>query len=336
MISYQDIRDVHLEISSLCNASCPWCPRTFWGYPYNGGYPEVNLTLDNAKKIFTVDFLTQLTSIAINGNFGDIVMNPEGADIVEYFLCINPNIDISISTNGSARDRKFWSRLANTSATVMFCLDGLDDTHHLYRQNTSWKTIIKNAKIFIGAGGRAVWKMIQFDHNRHQIDQCRLLSKELRFKEFQLINDGRDTAPVFNKHGKLTHVLGNYTGEKNFEVLFHKKKTDQILLEDIIQDRSPSTVISCRAKNNKSIYISANGDVSLCCYTGYYPKTYGKGQYHAAANAQLIPLITKNNALTHTLNECIKWFDQVEQTWNIPTFEQGRLVICNDICGQNQ
>ena len=51
MISYQDIRDVHLEISSLCNASCPWCPRTFWGYTYNGGYPEVNLTLDNAKKI---------------------------------------------------------------------------------------------------------------------------------------------------------------------------------------------------------------------------------------------------------------------------------------------
>ena len=53
MILYNDIKDVHLEISSLCNASCPWCPRTFWGYPYNGGYPEVNLTLDHAKKILT-------------------------------------------------------------------------------------------------------------------------------------------------------------------------------------------------------------------------------------------------------------------------------------------
>ena len=60
MIKFEDIRHVHLEISSLCNASCPWCPRTFWGYPYNGGYPEVNLTLDMSKKIFTPEFLQQL------------------------------------------------------------------------------------------------------------------------------------------------------------------------------------------------------------------------------------------------------------------------------------
>ncbi len=84
MIEYQHIRDVHLEISSLCNAACPWCPRNFWGYPYNGGYPETHMTLTQAKKIFSESFLQQLDSININGNFGDIVMNPQGADIVEY------------------------------------------------------------------------------------------------------------------------------------------------------------------------------------------------------------------------------------------------------------
>ena len=67
MIDYEEIRDVHFEISSLCNASCPWCPRTFWGYPYNAGYPEVNFTLENTKTVFTEDFLKQLLSIKING-----------------------------------------------------------------------------------------------------------------------------------------------------------------------------------------------------------------------------------------------------------------------------
>jgi hypothetical protein len=90
VIQFNEIRDVHLEISSLCNASCAWCPRNFWGYPYNGGYPELNLTLDHAKTIFSPDFLQQLTSIRINGNFGDIVMNPQGADIVDYFFSVNP------------------------------------------------------------------------------------------------------------------------------------------------------------------------------------------------------------------------------------------------------
>jgi MoaA/NifB/PqqE/SkfB family radical SAM enzyme len=336
MIGYQDIRDVHLEISSMCNASCAWCPRTFWGYPYNSGYPEVNLSLEQAQKIFQPEFLNQLTSIRINGNFGDIVMNPEGPGIVEYFFSVNPDLHISISTNGGARNSKFWTQLAQTPATVIFCLDGLEDTHHLYRQNTVWSTVISNAQTFILAGGQAVWKMIEFDHNRHQIDACRDMSTQMGFAKFALVDDGRNTAPVFNNQGKLTHVLGNYIGEQDFQVLFHKKITDQILLTDIVKDRLPSNNISCKTKQLKSIYISANGDVSPCCWTGLYPKTYGAGQYHQAANAQLIPLISKNNALGYPLEECIEWFKSVETSWGINTYDQGRLIICDDICGQKQ
>jgi hypothetical protein len=190
MISFNDIRDVHLEISSLCNASCPWCPRTFWGYPYNGGYPETNFTLAHAKQVFTDKFLTQLNSIRINGNFGDIVMNPEGPDIVDYFLSQNSNLQITISTNGGARDQVFWTRLAQSGATVLFCLDGLEDTHHLYRQNTVWSTVIRNAQTFIAAGGHAVWKMIKFDHNLHQIELL-ILHRDAPHhrKVFPLISD---------------------------------------------------------------------------------------------------------------------------------------------------
>jgi MoaA/NifB/PqqE/SkfB family radical SAM enzyme len=335
VIDFNDIRDVHLEISSLCNASCAWCPRTFWGYPYNSGYPEVNLSFDQAKKIFQPEFLIQLNSIGINGNFGDIVMNPEGPNIVDYFLSINPQLQITISTNGGARDQKFWTQLAQTSAIVFFCLDGLEDTHHLYRQNTRWKTVIQNAQTFINAGGHAVWKMIKFAHNQHQVEQCQKLSQEFGFTDFQLITDGRDTAPVFNKQGKLTHVLGNYTGEKDFKVLFHKKKTDTILLEDIIPNRTPAKSVLCGAKQSKSIYIAANGDVSPCCFTGFYPKTYGHGQYHQAANAQLISLISKNNALEYSLQECIEWFKLIETSWKVDSYKQGRLVICDDVCGKN-
>ena len=333
MILYKDIRNIHLEISSLCNASCPWCPRTFWGYPYNGGYPEVNMTTDNAKTIFTEDFLKQLTSIYINGNFGDMVMNPETPDIVEYFRKSNPDLSIVISTNGSARSKEFWVKLAETNVQIEFCLDGLEDTHHLYRQNTVWNTILKNAKTFIDAGGCAVWKFIVFDHNQHQISACRQLSKDLGFLNFEIVKDGRDVAPVFNKDGKLTHTLGNYTGEKSFEVLFYKKQHDLILLEDITPGRKPKTNINCKTKINRSIYIAANGDVSPCCWTGFYPRTYGAGQYHQAVNAQLIPLINKNNALAHPLKECIQWFSEVKNTWKIDNYEAGRLVVCDDVCG---
>lgn len=333
MIRYDEIQDVHLEISSKCNASCPWCPRTFWGYPYNGGYPETYMTKADAEKIFDDNFLNQLKRIRINGNFGDIVMNPEGPAIVNYFLDSNPSLDIQINTNGSARDRSFWKKLSRRGVTVIFALDGLEDTHHLYRQNTVWKQIIRNAKIVINSGGRAVWQMIRFDHNAHQIEACRTMSEKLGFDDFVLVNDGRDTAPVFDQHGKLVHTLGKYNGPREFEVLFHRKQTDDVLLEDIIEGRTPKQQLKCQAQILKSIFIAANGDVSPCCWTGFYPNTYGKGQYHQAANKQLQPLIKNNNALMFPLKECIEWFSKVEESWKNSSYTQGRLVICDDNCG---
>jgi MoaA/NifB/PqqE/SkfB family radical SAM enzyme len=333
MIGYSEIRDVHLEISTLCNASCPWCPRNFWGYPFNGGYPEINLTLENAKKIFSDAFLNQLSSIRINGNFGDIVMNPESADIIEYFKNSNPGLMISVSTNGSGRNKDFWTRLGAANIQVIFALDGLEDTHHLYRQNTSWKQILKNAKTFISAGGIATWKMIKFDHNHHQIGLCRSLSQELGFQRFELVAAGRDTAPVFDRYGNFTHVLGNYQGPTEFKMLFHKKQNDEILLEDILPGRTPCQSVTCETKKLKSIYISANGDVFPCCWTGLYPRTYGKGQYHQAANAQLVPMMSENNALEYSLEQCIGWFQMIENSWKIDHYEKGRLVICDDNCG---
>ena len=333
MIEFEDITGIHLEISSLCNASCPYCPRTFWGYPYNDGYPEVNMTLENVKTIFDVDFLKQLTNITLNGNYGDIVMNPETPDIVEYFKEINPAIKITISTNGSARSAEFWTRLAKADAIVFFCLDGLEDTHHLYRQNTSWNTILKNAKTFIEAGGCAGWKITKFDHNQHQISECERLSKILGFKKFWLVDDGRNTMPVFNNKGKLLHTIGNYQGEKSFKILFHKKQTDSVLLEDIVVGRIPKQKVRCNTQTKQWIYIAANGDVSPCCWTGFYPKTYGSGEYHQAVNAQLSPLMSKNNALNYPLKDCIEWFPNISACWDKKTYETGRLVVCDDNCG---
>lgn len=333
MINFNEIRDVHLEISTLCNASCPLCPRNFRGYPHNDGYPETTLSLIDAQHIFTPQFLQQLTSIRINGNYGDIVMNPEGADIVEYFRFHNPVLAINISTNGSARDKKFWQRLAKANATVLFALDGLDDTHHLYRQNTNWATIIKNAKTFIAAGGQAVWKMIQFDHNIHQIAECKQLANTLGFTKFIVVAQGRDTGPVYNKSGQLTHIIGDYTGETVFKKLYFRKRTDDVLLEDITPSRIPKSCITCQTVALKSIYISATGDVSPCCFTGFYPATYGRGEYHQALNNQLIPLIQMNNAIAYPLTQCLEWFTKVEDAWKLSNYEAGRLVVCDDNCG---
>lgn len=333
------IREVHLEISSRCNASCPQCPRNLYGYPFNDGYIEKDLTLQEIKKIFQPNFIKQLWQILINGNFGDIVMNHEALDILKYFREHNPDLQLIISTNGGARDTNFWKTLADLKCRVLFCLDGTDNhTHALYRQNTLYDVVLKNAQTFISAGGVAVWKMVKFEHNQHQIQQAQQLSQTLGFAAFEPTDHGRDTGPVFNKSGKLVHIMKpevwkgmGRTTDVVTEVNFRKSTvvtTESITIE-------PASQIDCLIIKNKSVYISSTGHVYPCCWLGLAPETYGHGCYVQGANSQLRPLITENNALEHSLEHCIEWFDRVKQSWSKPSVAEGKLIHCNDNCGCN-
>lgn len=333
------IQELHLEISSRCNASCPQCPRNFYGYPFNDGYIERDLTLNEVKKIFSVNFIKQLKQILINGNFGDFIMNSESLKILKYFRDCNPTANIIITTNGGARDKSFWQDLAKINCNILFCLDGTDNkTHALYRQNTVYDVVLKNAKIFIAAGGYAQWKMIKFDHNQHQIETAKELSQTLGFQNFDLVDHQRDVGPVYNSSGELVHIMKPAEWEKrNMPTVFAEaiefKKTKKVGIAQIQLDVKPRILCKVSNKNVQSLYVSSTGHVYPCCWLGLSPETYGHGNFIQGANAQLRPLVSENNALEYSLDHCIKWFEQVKESWTKKTINDGHLIHCNSNCG---
>ena len=342
MLEYNQIKRVHLEISTLCNASCPQCPRNACGFPFNAGYPELNMTLTMAKQIFTSDFVQQLDEILINGNFGDMVMNQETPDIVDYWKELNPNLSIVASTNGGARNKQFWERLAKQNLSIDFCIDGLEDTHHLYRQNTRFDTVVRNAKIFIAAGGTAYWKCIDFLHNKHQQEQMKMLAGEWGFKGFDVIDHGRNYGPVYNSQGKMTHTLGGYPmgdhGVLQVALADKVSSWDKFLREhrqnSSFDPRQDEVKISCDTIEQNRIYISADGQVFPCCYTGFYPGKYKKGApYIAGINHQLLDFISENNALQYSIEHSVKWFNKLQEKWTERDYAKGRPIVCDAECG---
>lgn len=331
MLKLSEIKRVHLEISSVCNARCPGCPRSLFGYPHNNGYIEHNMTLNEAKVIFK-DIIKQLTHVRINGNFGDAVSNNDTPAIVEWMFEQNPSLYIQISTNGSAQNAKFWERLGKTNVAVEFCIDGLENTHSIYRQDTDFNKIILNAETFIAAGGVATCKMVIFDHNRHQIDEVKKLVLGKSFLRFTAIPNSREQFSSYDKKGNLAHVI-HFTEPTIFKELNVRNNTD-VLLEDIIKNKTVKSCINCVTKSLSEIYISSVGDVYPCCFLGFEPKTYGRGRYYQAANSQFKDWLTRNNAVKYTIDECIEWFNQVEDSWKKQSYEGGRLVICDDACGK--
>ena len=322
MYSLGHITRVHLEISSVCNAACPLCPRNYHGYPYNAGYVERNLTLDEVKHIFSEEFVGQLHTVLINGNYGDMVMNPQAVEIMEYFRLANPALHIAVSTNGAARSAEFWRSLAELGTRVFFCLDGLEDTHSLYRLNTVYSTVIRNAETFIAAGGDAVWKFIPFDHNRHQIETARKLSQDLKFNDFVVTDYGRNNTPVFDKNQQLSHVIGTpgwrqFVEPGHYHVDRHWQQKEQV-----------KTPITCQALQDQELYVSSEGRVYPCCHIGASVMSNP-----APRHQQIRSIQHRNSALESKLEDCIQWFNAIEATWAIESFEKGRLITCNKVCG---
>ena len=330
MIQYENIRSVHLEISTRCNASCPECPRNFRGVNnIIDTYPLTDMSLDQFQKIFSRDFISQLNEFYINGNHGDFVTARDGLKIVEYIKQVNSKIYLKISTNASARP-EIWSELGALKIEVLFRIDGLKDTHHLYRLNTDYDLIIDNARKFIAAGGRAIWAMIKFNHNKHQIEDCRQISKSLGFKDFLLVDVGRDTFPVFKSDKTLSHIVGDYKGSTDFDELYHQYQYYKIEPKYSIKSETSNREIDCFSTKNKQIYVCANGEVYPCCWLGFYPLQ----SLASPSNTQLQPIIFKNNALEYDLKETIEWFSAIENSWAKENVLAGKIYTCNHVCGK--
>ena len=303
------------------------------------GYPIHDMRLAEAQKIFTPEFLRQIDNILINGNFGDFVTARDNLKIVQYFVEQNPNIRIEISTNGSAKPN-IWSELgAIPNVVVGFALDGLRDTHGLYRRNTDWNLVISNAKKFIVAGGHAKWRMIQFEHNQHQRKDCKKLSQELGFAEFEEVYDGRDTSPVYNKKGNYIYKIGSkpvpypdtafeYDEWTKFGAQPDIRKQEYIKLK-------PKAKVDCHAKKFSEVYITATGEVYPCCWFGFYPKVPFVHAWQSD-KFQIAEMInSNNNALEVGIERAVAWFNNVEQSWQKQTYQAGRCFTCDTICGSN-
>ena len=51
-----------------------------------------------------------------------------------------------------------------------------------------------------------------------------------------------------------------------------------------------------------------------------------------SSNPQLKSIISNNNAIEHSIEESIKWFNQVEQAWD-KSVQDGKIYACNEQCG---
>ena len=162
-----------------------------WAYEfvYKKHLNSLELSLKQLREWLPLEKMSSLMHIHLCGNIDEPTLNSEIYDICKWFEDVLPeHVWTHISTNGGTRDKKFWKQMASLKRTfIIFGIDGLEDTNHIYRKNVKWKKLYENYSTYIKYGGIAAWQFIVFKHNEHQIETAKKKSVEEGFVSFNTV-----------------------------------------------------------------------------------------------------------------------------------------------------
>ena len=369
MYEVKNVKRLHIELSSRCNASCPACSRNYSGGPVADGLELTDLSLSDIKRMVPVEIAKNLIGINFCGNVGDPGMAPDLIPILEYFREQSPKIVQQLRTNGGMRNEKFWTTLGNffvkqppprdnhlfSKAGVVFSVDGLEDTNHIYRRGVVWEKLIRNMRAYSATGAFAVWEWLLFEHNEHQVEEARTIAKELGF-EFIVKNplgfgeyeDSLSGMNVYGKDGDYEYTIWptKYTGHRK-EPLFGKKvdfsymnRLTIPILPEFSKELEKNSEIVCKSiehSESKEIYISANGYMLPCCFLGgvfgQFHSSYSRYQFNKMINDYGLDVFNlKNQSMLDIIQgpDFSKFF---LDGWKADTIENGKLLYCLETCG---
>jgi MoaA/NifB/PqqE/SkfB family radical SAM enzyme len=369
MYEVENVKRLHIELSSRCNASCPACSRNYSGGPVADDLELTELSIDDIKRMVPEEIAKNLIGINFCGNVGDPGMAPDLLPILEYFREQSPKIVQQLRTNGGMRNEKFWTALGKfyvkqppprdnhlfSKAGVVFSVDGLEDTNHIYRRGVVWEKLIRNMRAYSATGAFAVWEWLLFEHNEHQVEEARALSKELGF-EFIVKNplgfgEYEDTLSGMNVYGKdgdyeYTIWPSKFTGFRKdppfgnkVDFKYMNQKTIPILPEFSKELEKNSTIVckSIEHESTKEIYISANGYMLPCCFLGgvfgQFHSSYSRFQFNTMINDYGLEVFNLKNQSILDIVQGPDFSKFFLDGWKADTIENGKLLYCLETCG---
>ncbi len=281
----------HIEPTSKCTLECPLCDRT-WFYEK---FKKRLLHEINIKNL--VNFVGPNAEVFMCGNNGDPIYHSKFHELCQKLK--DNNCRITITTNGSSKTKAWWQKLNDILGKddkIIFAIDGLEDTNHLYRKNAKWKTIMNAIDVLQTRKCKINWKFLVFKHNQHQIYEAKKLSDKLNFDNFQLEQSDRwlgkqDLMP------DREYVDNYYKHQK--EVLINKEYT---------ADMKPYCLTNNLPSND--LYIDAEGDFYPCCWIGTYRYKF-KNIFSPKQNKFNIKDNTIDGILENT--EVKKFFESTKQ-----------------------
>ncbi len=163
----------HIEPTNRCVLKCSACERTVFQERFGTQHwHNADLDLDAFWQFVDIDVSNLVWELC--GNTGDPVYHPRLHDLVREIKNRNGTV---VMTTAATRHREAWwlelLSLMDSRDTVLFSVDGLPNTSQQYRINADWPSMELAMTLTANSPVQAVWKMIPFDFNQHEVEQVK-------------------------------------------------------------------------------------------------------------------------------------------------------------------
>ena len=220
--NFEELDQLHIELTNGCNAACPMCVRFMNSSTLTR--PDLvvqQITLDKFKEWLPPEVIKKCHLILFCGVHGDPCVARDFLEICEYIANTNPNTKVEVNTNGGMRTPEWWDKVGKLFASkkqrewnITFSIDGLAKTNHIYRRNVNWNRLMQNVQAYNRYDNISTWDFLVFQHNEHEIEKARKKSKKLGFNYFVPkkalgVDNGTSLKAMgaLNKEGKLDYWI---------------------------------------------------------------------------------------------------------------------------------
>ena len=180
-----------------------------------------------------------------------------------------------------------------------------------------------NAKAFIDSGGLARWRMLVFDHNKHQIEECEQLSKDMGFAVFD-INGGYTFSAIDSVVSEAVEKFKATKKEQERTVKYDAEYLDNVeRVKGLIEKGFDKGCITCKWQRKQKIQISHTGEVFPCCYllSDRYAKD-PNSPYAKECNSIMWPNVNDMS------------LQEITESDRLTLPKENRFKICEVTCGE--
>jgi len=331
----EEIKKIQFELSNFCNANCVGCRRTDHRtltekYEIRTA-PKTFLDVELIHKLVTDPVMKHVREIEFCGTIDEPLAHRDFLEILQILFNVNPNYLIRIHTNGAVRNKEFYVKMAKIltrfeNHEVRFSIDGLAESHRLYRGDLDYNKIIENAKSFLSVGGTAVWQMLQFPWNETEVEACGQMAKELNFKKFIVRRDRTHSSTFTVDYIKDKREKAEPAPPKFGPI-------DLTLTED-------DNIITCHYQNEKMVFVNHEGKIFPCCFMSNMNLTrISDLSLHFSNNVTDVYGDEFNSLHEHTASEIMDhiWYsEKLTDSWNNTySGENPKLLVCSKSCGKS-